>query len=229
MPHLFESPRADAVDFSLSLKVATFVISHVTTWNDIVARTALLRILSGLTEPAKGALLIPVLAETVQATHKQRTELFEGVSNDTLLEYSRLLLQPYEGASRKWLDSTETKALAVFCDALEIKDVTGSFSLSFYPVPLLTLSSCAGAGAILRKEAFVIVRTSIFASIRGENRLDLFKRLIRLAVVPESVSCLLHPTRRIGLTGYFSATRSRYCRLSARMRRRLDYDHCIPQ
>lgn len=127
--------------------------------------------LAGLTEPAKGNILIPLLAEVTQATHKQRTELFEGVATEILIEYARLLLQPFDTASRKWIESTETKALTVFSEALEIKDTVG-------------------AGAILRKEALVVVRSSVFATARGDNRLDLFKRLVRLAAVPETVSSL---------------------------------------
>lgn len=103
------------------------------------------------------------------------------------------------------------------------------FVLSITSLCVLRLTVCdVGAGAILRKEAFVVVRTSIFASIRGDNRLDLFKRLIRLAVVPESVrrrSLLCRST----LIRFLAATRSGHSRLPTRLRCRLDDDHRFPQ
>lgn len=101
------------------------MISHVASWPDVAARAGLLRVLSGIIDPVKGAMLIPVLAQAAQTSHKHRVELFEGVPAETVAEYARLLLQPFAGASRKWLESAETKALSVLFDTLEIKDATG--------------------------------------------------------------------------------------------------------
>ncbi|KAI5481102.1 U3 small nucleolar RNA-associated protein 10 [Pseudohyphozyma bogoriensis] len=82
-------------------------------------------------------------------------------------EYVRLLTQPFIGASRKWIEAAENEALATIVSALEITDE-------------------AGAGSSLRKRALEATRVSLFGQVKGEGRLDLFKRLVRLATTSEA-------------------------------------------
>ncbi|KAK4702660.1 U3 small nucleolar RNA-associated protein 10, partial [Phenoliferia sp. Uapishka_3] len=146
---------------SLKLKAYTFLLSHATAWTDVFARTHILRSLQGIRDGPKTVLVVDILAEVV------KNPVGAKVEKEVVEEYARLLLQPFEGATRKWLEADDAKALGVFFSALAVTDR-------------------AGSGAMIRKEALSVVRTSLFATVRGETRLDLFKRLVRLATTAES-------------------------------------------
>ena len=153
-----EEPKKKGLKF----KAATFLLSHVAAWADLDARTALLRTLSGVRDAAKNALVIPVLAEALKLAEAQRAALAAGVAPEVVAEYGALLVQPYQGASRKFLDQADNGAWEVLLATIELTD-------------------SAGLGAVLRKEALALVRSSVFALVRGESRLELFRRLVRLA------------------------------------------------
>lgn len=49
----------------------------------------------------------------------------------------------------------------------------------------------AGLGASIRREALRLTGSSVFAILKGENRVELFKRLVKLAVASDAVRLLL--------------------------------------
>lgn len=109
---------------TLKFKAFTFVISHVASWPSVQARTLLLRSISGIQDGAKGALLVPILAEAVA---DKEGSLLTQVEAEVVAEYCHLLLQPFESASKKWIEASENKALETFLQTLEIVDVAGEF------------------------------------------------------------------------------------------------------
>lgn len=154
---------------TLKLKVATFLISHVAAWqSSLFARTLLLRSLGGVVDANKGALIVPVLEQIVKMSVNDRAEVVFGQELAIVAEFGRALVQPYGGASKKWLESTPG-ALDTFAAALELPDASG-------------------LGAVVRHEALSVLGASSFASIRGDSRLEMFKRLVRLAVTQDAVS-----------------------------------------
>ncbi|GAA5933796.1 hypothetical protein JCM3775_000286 [Rhodotorula graminis] len=144
---------------ALSFRAATYLASHVAAWqSSLVARTRLLAALEGVKDRDKAAALVALVQEAVDApvdAHGAAEEY------DTLVEYARLVLQPFDGAQRKWLE--DAGAVDSLVAAFETQDSTG-------------------LRAILRKEALRLVAKSVFSTVRGETRLELFKRLVKLAV-----------------------------------------------
>lgn len=121
---------------TLKFKAFTFIISHVASWPSVQARTLLLRSISGIQEGAKGALLVPILAEAVA---DKEGSLFAQVEDEVVVEYCRLLLQPFESASKKWIEASENRALETFSQTLEIVDVAGPSSHSRWCEPVLMI------------------------------------------------------------------------------------------
>ena len=128
---------------SLKLKASTFLLSHAAAWPSVFARTLLLRSLSGVREPAKNAHVVDILAEVVKAPAKD---------SELVVEYGRLLLQPFEGVTRKFLEADDGKALAVFFSALAITDRTGApFCSSYLECGELTMGGQARARLCARR------------------------------------------------------------------------------
>ncbi|BGP11136.1 snoRNA-binding rRNA-processing protein utp10 [Rhodotorula toruloides] len=147
---------------SLSFRIATYLVSHAQAWKaSLVARVRILAALEGVKDKDKSAALLALVREAVadKAESKDEPELVQ--------EYARLVLQPFDGAQRKWLESEETGAIRTLVQAIETEDV-------------------AGLRAAFRKEALRLTAKSVFPTVRGETRVDLFKRLVKLAVTTEA-------------------------------------------
>lgn len=114
---------------TLKFKIFTFLLSHTYAWTNVEARTTILKALEGITESTKTSLVVPLLREALQTD--TRTNLSMKVEVDVVGEYCRLVLQPFEGASRKWIEASENEALSTFVQVLEIEDVTGTFVSSW--------------------------------------------------------------------------------------------------
>ncbi|GAA5839039.1 hypothetical protein JCM9279_002573 [Rhodotorula babjevae] len=143
---------------ALSFRAATYLVSHVAAWqSSLVARTRLLAALEGVKDRDKAAALVALVQEAVDAPVEEHA----AEEHDTLVEYARLVLQPFDGAQRKWLE--DAGAVDALVAAFETQDSTG-------------------LRAVLRKEALRLVAKSVFSTVRGETRLELFKRLVKLAV-----------------------------------------------
>lgn len=164
---------------SLKFKATTYLLSHVLSSPSVHSRTIILRALAGVKDSNKGALVLPILAEVVNSSSQQRVESVQGAEPEVVAEYGRLLLQPFEGATKKWVEQTEG-ALEVLGKALDITDASG-------------------IGAVLRKESLEVLGSSLFAVIKGDARLDVFKRLVRLATVADAVSFLSDSSRESAL------------------------------
>lgn len=120
---------------SLQNKMIVFLLSHVESWSssDVTNRTLLLRSISGIVDTVKSNLLVPLLEELVKPAAKEsgRKTLFEGINNETVDEYCRLLLAPWATCSRKWLDSNDNKAWENFVGAVQVSDLAGTFYMTF--------------------------------------------------------------------------------------------------
>ncbi|BGP43235.1 snoRNA-binding rRNA-processing protein utp10 [Rhodotorula kratochvilovae] len=147
---------------ALSFRAATYLVSHVTAWQaSLAARSRLLTALEGVKDRDKAAALVALVQEAVDAP----AELYAKEEPETLAEYARLVLQPFDGAQRKWLE--DVGAVDSLVKALETQDATG-------------------LRAVIRKEALRLVSKSVFSTLRGETRFELFKRLVKLAVSSEA-------------------------------------------
>ncbi|GAA5888324.1 hypothetical protein JCM6882_008581 [Rhodosporidiobolus microsporus] len=147
---------------ALSFKVATYLVSHVQAWSaSLDPRTKLLTALEGVKDKDKSAALVALLGELVSSPTSVEVDPELGAA------YARLLLQPFDGASRKWLEGEETRAIETLVEAVEVLDV-------------------AGLRAQVRKEALRVVAASVFATVKGETRVELFKRLVKLAIAAEA-------------------------------------------
>ncbi|GAA5862132.1 hypothetical protein JCM3774_006186 [Rhodotorula dairenensis] len=148
---------------ALSVKVATYLVSHVTCWkSSLVVRVCLLQALEGVKDKEKSAALVALVAEAIEAGAVQAKREPEAET-----EYARLVLAPYDGASRKWLEGEDTRAVEVLVNAVEVEDV-------------------AGLRAALRKEGLRLIAKSVFNVVRADTRLELLKRLVRLAIGTEA-------------------------------------------
>ncbi|GAA6060808.1 hypothetical protein JCM10212_000581 [Sporobolomyces blumeae] len=162
---------------SLGFKVSTYVLAHVVAWKSLAPRVKLLRALSGVTDKDKANVVVHLLDETVSAGEAGRAAFSAASAPEEVQEYAQLLVQPYDGASRKWLESDESPAFAVLLKAIEVADAQG-------------------LGAFVRKQALRFTGSSVFAALKGENRVELFKRLVKLAVAsdaraaPDVLACL---------------------------------------
>lgn len=147
----------------LSAKVATYLVSHVACWKtSLVARIRLLQALEGVKDKEKSVALVALVAEAIEAGPAQVQREPEAQT-----EYARLVLAPYDGASRKWLEGEDTQAIEVLVTAVEVQDI-------------------AGLCAALRKEGLRLIAKSVFAVVRADTRLELLKRLIRLSIGTEA-------------------------------------------
>ncbi|GAA5990412.1 hypothetical protein JCM10908_007359 [Rhodotorula pacifica] len=148
---------------ALSAKVATYLVSHVTCWKtSLAARIRLLQALEGVKDKDKSAALVALIAEATEAGPVQATHEPEAVT-----EYARLVLAPYDGASRKWLEGEDTQAVETLVTAVEVQDV-------------------AGLRAALRKEGLRLIAKTVFTVVRADTRLELLRRLVRLAIGTEA-------------------------------------------
>ncbi|GAA5959351.1 hypothetical protein JCM21900_000701 [Sporobolomyces salmonicolor] len=152
---------------SLSFKVTTFLLAHTVAWRSLPARVKVLRALEGVKEKEQNNTVVLLLDEIVDAGESDRTAFAGQAGEEDVKEYSRLLLLPYEGVARKWLESEESRAFEVLLKAIEITDAYG-------------------LGALVRKEALRLTGQSIFPVVKGENRVELFKRLVKLAVISDA-------------------------------------------
>ncbi|GAA6015436.1 hypothetical protein JCM10207_008593 [Rhodosporidiobolus poonsookiae] len=148
---------------ALSFKVATYLVSHVQAWSaSLDARTKLLTALEGVKDKDKSAALVALLDEATETPSSAGA-----VEPELAAAYARLVLQPFDGAQRKWLESEETGAIQSIVKAVEVLDVTG-------------------LRAAIRKEALRLVAKSVFGAVKGETRVELFKRLVKLSVNAEA-------------------------------------------
>ncbi|KAK4048437.1 snoRNA-binding rRNA-processing protein utp10 [Microbotryomycetes sp. JL201] len=149
---------------SLRFKVVVYLMSHVMSWQSLFARTSLLRALAGVTDQNKSSLVIPVLQRMIESPFDERAELSTTVNQTMLEEFSTLLVQPFSGASRKWIESTDNKAFDTLKGVLALEDETG-------------------LGAMLRAKTLQIVAAGLFKTLRGEQRLEIYKLLVRLTTM----------------------------------------------
>ncbi|GAA5827854.1 hypothetical protein JCM11251_007703 [Rhodosporidiobolus azoricus] len=148
---------------ALSFKIATYLVSHVQAWSaSLDARAKLLTALEGVKDKDKSAALVALLGEVVSSPAPAAE-----VDPELAAAYARLLLQPFDGATRKWLEGEDTRAIETLVEAFEVRDV-------------------AGLKAQIRKEALRLVASSVFSTVKGETRVELFKRLVKLAVSAEA-------------------------------------------
>lgn len=114
---------------SLKTKVFQLLLSHTSAWQCISARVGLLRAVSGIIDGVKSTLVIPILHEVVKSGEKDRLAAMEGEKAETINEYANLLVGPFEGVSRKWMENAENGGMETFCAALEILDIAGKLLL----------------------------------------------------------------------------------------------------
>ncbi|BGP19830.1 hypothetical protein JCM10213_003139 [Rhodosporidiobolus nylandii] len=160
------SKKRKSSSAALSFKVATFLTSHIQAWTSLPARVELLKALEGVKDKDKHAALVGLLAASISAP----ASATEQVDVDLAASYARLLLQPFDGAARKWLEApTETgeAPITVLVKAVEQLELTG-------------------LKAHFRKEALRVVSRTVFAAVKGETRTELWRRLVKIAVVAES-------------------------------------------
>lgn len=168
---LLESSAGEVVKkkASLKYKAVVYLLAHVHAWPSLEARTSLLRVLSGITDSAKGTALLPILEQTVKQSMENRLAVSGTVESTIVEDYGKLLIQPYAFASKKWIESTETNALSLFEAAIQLEDETG-------------------VGSVVRIEALRILGSSLFVLLRGDNRVSMYKRLVKVAVTHSAVS-----------------------------------------
>ncbi|GAA6036252.1 hypothetical protein JCM8097_006859 [Rhodosporidiobolus ruineniae] len=165
-PSASSSPSKKRKSAALSFKVATFLASHVQAWSSsFAARTKLLSALEGVKDKDKSAVLVELLAEAVAAS--PATPAVAAVDPELAAQYAKLVLQPFDGAPRKWLESDETRAIEVLVSAYEIKEV-------------------GGLKAAVRREALRVTSGSVFGAVKGETRVEVLRRLVKLAVESEA-------------------------------------------
>ncbi|KAM0786108.1 hypothetical protein ACM66B_006918 [Microbotryomycetes sp. NB124-2] len=147
---------------SLKFKVVVHLMSHVMAWQSLFARTILLRTLAGVTDNNKSTLVVPVLQQIISMSLDERAQVSTTVDSTMLDELSRLLVQPFSVASKKWIESTDNHAFDTLKQVLSLEDE-------------------AGLGALVRTQSLQIVGSKLFNSMRGEQRLEIYKMLVKLA------------------------------------------------
>lgn len=132
---------------ALSVKVATYLVSHVTCWkSSLVVRVRLLQALEGVKDKDKSAALVALAAEAAEAGPLQAKHEPEAEA-----EYARLVLAPYDGAPRKWLEGEDTQAVEILVTAVEVEDIAGKqigrtiVHDRVCSLPLLCRSSCSSS------------------------------------------------------------------------------------
>ncbi|GAA5867626.1 hypothetical protein JCM8547_001319 [Rhodosporidiobolus lusitaniae] len=169
------SPAKDSKkrkNLPLSVKVATYLVSHVQAWGaSLPARVAVLTALEGVKDKDQAAAQVALLSEAVFAPSSSPSAT---VDLELATAYARLLLAPFDGASRKWLESpsegstsSSSSPIEVLVQAIEVPEITG-------------------LKAAVRKEALRVVAKSVFGAVKGETRGVLWSRLVRLAVEAEA-------------------------------------------
>ncbi|GAA5903331.1 snoRNA-binding rRNA-processing protein UTP10 [Sporobolomyces salmoneus] len=148
---------------SLSFKVSTFLLGHVAAWKSLSARRKLLLALEGVKEKEKTNVVVQLVEESISLGEAGRAAFVATAPDEEVQTYAKLLLQPYDGITRKSLESEDSSAFAVLLQSFEITDTQG-------------------LGAHIRREALRLTGTSVFSVLKGENRVELFKRLVKLAV-----------------------------------------------
>ncbi|GAA5979224.1 hypothetical protein JCM11641_001966 [Rhodosporidiobolus odoratus] len=145
---------------ALSFKVATYLVSHVVAWSSsLPARVKLLAALEGVKDKDKSLSLVSLLSSSLSSAPSI-------VEPELASSYARLLLAPFDGATRKWLESADG-AVEALVRAIENKDI-------------------AGLKAALRKEALRVTSKSVFGALKADGRVELWKRLVKLAVESEA-------------------------------------------
>lgn len=172
---------------ALSAKVATYLVSHVAAWKtSLGSRVKLLAALEGVKDREKSIALVALVAEAIEVgPSESKREV------DAETEYARLLLAPYNGATRKWLEGEETRAVEILVSAVEVQDLAGELAALVFGLhpssrSVLTFLSHAGLRAALRKEALRHIAKTVFTAVRADTRLELFKRLVHLAITSEA-------------------------------------------
>lgn len=107
----------------LSAKVATYLASHVASWKTALdARVKLLAALVDVKDKDKSLALVALVSEATAAGPVEGKR-----EPEAEVEYARLLLAPYHGAPRKWLEGDDTQAIEVLVNAIESPDLSGTF------------------------------------------------------------------------------------------------------
>jgi len=114
---------------SLSFKVSTFLLGHIAAWKSLSARVELLLALEGVKEKEKSNVVVQLLDEAVSSGEAGRVVFASSATDEDVQTYAKLLLQPYDGVARKWLESDESSAFVVLLKTIEITDVQGESSL----------------------------------------------------------------------------------------------------
>ncbi|GAA6007531.1 hypothetical protein JCM11491_004197 [Sporobolomyces phaffii] len=183
---------------SLSFKVSTFLLGHVSAWRSLSARVKLLLALENVKEKEKSSVVVQLVEESISSGEVGRVTFAASASDVEVESYAKLLMQPYDGVTRKWLESEDSSAFAVLLKSFEIADVQG-------------------LGAHIRREALRLAGTSVFSVLKGENRIELFKRLVKLAigsdarVAPDVLACIrLAKADTETVTAFFSDIRASF-------------------
>lgn len=118
-------PESKKKSSTLKSKIFHYLISHVQAWTNVQARVGILRAISGIVDGVKSGLIVPILSEFVKFSTSERITLSKSVSVEVGNEYAVLLLGPYDGVSKKWLESTDHTGLETFFKVLDISDEIG--------------------------------------------------------------------------------------------------------
>ncbi|KAK4052295.1 snoRNA-binding rRNA-processing protein utp10 [Microbotryomycetes sp. JL221] len=148
---------------TLRSKVVIYLCSHVVAWQDLFAKTFLLRSLRGVTDSLKATSILPVLQHIVSLSTEHRIKWSQSIDVNLSNEFGRLVVQPFEGANKKWLDSSEHSPMDIFKLSLALEDDTG-------------------LGACMRSESLRVVVANVFNSLKSGAKLDLYKHLVKLSV-----------------------------------------------
>jgi U3 small nucleolar RNA-associated protein 10 len=137
----------------LSAKVAAYLVSHVACWKtSLSARIRLLQALEGVKDKEKSVALVALVAEAIEAGPAQVQRDPEAET-----EYARLVLAPYDGASRKWLEGEDTQAVEVLVTAVEVQDIAGERATptTLFSARLLTPFSTQACAQLSARRVFV--------------------------------------------------------------------------
>jgi hypothetical protein len=121
---------------SLSFKVSTFLLGHIAAWRSLSARVKLLSALEGVKEKEKANVVVQLVDEAISMGEAGRLTFAGSATDEEIQTYSKLLLQPYDAVTRKWLESDESSAFAVLLKSFELADTQGEFPVDIYIVEL---------------------------------------------------------------------------------------------
>ena len=96
--------------------------------------------------------LVALVAEAIEAGPAQVQRDPEAET-----EYARLVLAPYDGASRKWLEGEDTQAVEVLVTAVEVQDIAGERATptTLFSARLLTPFSTQACAQLSARRVFV--------------------------------------------------------------------------